>query len=241
MTLSSRPSTRFPAIPAQELMRLYAAFCASEDSKAAFMDAVRDKAVPDPHGPALPAVRKPFRPTRHDVLRAHEMEQMAWRALLLHFGDMADMHVLSSGGDMLFRQPGVAYAVHDLRHCGRVVAMWDEGADRPVFQLRAACLEPLVARRIINAVQLLGGPSILRPLHVVDRWSGGWARDAALYRPERCAAFRRDRDGYLRLYTRPLTAAELALVLESAAPEVRKFLAVRRKGLERLYGTAGRS
>lgn len=241
MTLSSRPSTRFPGISTQELMRLYAAVCASEDRKAVFTDVVRDKAVPDPHGPALPAAREPFRPTRHDVLRAHEMEQMAWRALLLHFGDMANMHVLSSGGDMLFREPGVAYSVHDLRHRGRVVGMWDEGADRPVFQLRAACLEPQVARRIINAVQLLGGPSIRRPLHVVDRWSAGWARDAALYRPERCAAFRRDRDSSLRVYTRPLTAAELAVVLECAAPEVRKFLAVRRKGLERLYRPAGRS
>ncbi|MYX26832.1 hypothetical protein GTY75_09145 [Streptomyces sp. SID8381] len=241
MTLPSRPSTRFPAVPAQELMRLFAAACASGERKAAFMDAIRDKAVPNPHGPALPAAREPFRPTRHDVLRAHEMEHMAWRALLLHFGDMVNMHVLSNGGDMLFQQPGVAYSVHDLRHRGRVVGMWDEGADHPVFQLRAAYIEPQVARRIISAVQLLGGPSIRRPLHVIERWSARWARDAALYRPERCATFRRDRDGCLRVYTRPLTAAELAVVLESAAPEVRKFLAVRRKGLERLYGPAGRS
>ncbi|MFG3132923.1 hypothetical protein ACGFZU_35145 [Streptomyces tendae] len=239
MTFASRPSA--PAVPAPELFRLFAAACQSADRKAAFLDAIRDKAVPNPHGPALPADRRPFRPTRHDVLRAGEIEQMAWRALLLHFGDMAEMHVLSHGGRMPHRQPGVTYAVHELRHRGRVIGMWDEDADRPMFQLRAAYIEPLVLRRIINAVQLLGGPGILRPLHVVDRWTGGWPQDVALYRPERCATYRRDRDGSYRVYTRPLTAAELALVLECAAPEVRKYLAVRRKRLERMYGTAGRS
>ncbi|MER7497092.1 hypothetical protein ABT033_31405 [Streptomyces pharetrae] len=220
-----------------ELFRLFAAA-----RVAGSLTSIVDKAAPNPHGSALRAAqRRPFAPTGHDALRAGELEQMAWAPLLLHFGDMVDMHVLSHGGEIPYRQPGVAYAVHDLRHRGRVVGMWDEGADRPVFQLRAAYVEPQVARRIINAVQLLGGPGILRPLHVIDRCSDSWVGDAALYRPERCAAFRRDRDGLFRVYTRPLTAAELALVLECAAPEVRKYLAVRRKSLELRYGTAGRS
>ncbi|MFF4276212.1 hypothetical protein [Streptomyces sp. NPDC001536] len=223
MTVASRPSARVsPGLARLEFMsRCSADFRAFVDSKA----------VPSPHGPALPADRQPFHPTRHDVLRAGEIEQMAWRPLLLHFGDMVDMHVLSLAGDLPFRQPGVAYEVHDLQHRGRVVGMWDENTDRPVFQLRASFVEPKVAHRIINAVQLLGGDGNRRPLHVPSG-RGPWPRDESLYRPERCAAFRREDGGLFRVYTRPLTAAELALVLECAAPEVRKYLAVRRLRLE---------
>jgi hypothetical protein len=214
-----------------------------------FLRFLRDTSAPAPQGPApLPASRRdPFRPTAHEVIHAGEIEQMAWRATLLHFGDMVEMRTLSHGGEVAYRQPGVAYEVQDGRHRGRIVGFWETGADRPAFQLRASSVEPQTARRIIRAVQLLGGHANSRPLHVrgwASHHTVGWARDQRLYRPERCATFRRNAEGLYCLYTRLLTAAELALVLENAAPEVRKFQALRRLQMDRFAErrrAAGRS
>ncbi|MFE1289717.1 hypothetical protein [Streptomyces sp. NPDC058751] len=224
MTFTSRPSDPASDLPPTTALEVFRPF-------------LRDRAVANPHGPALPGAHPgPFTPTAYEVLHGGEMEQMAWSALLLHFGDMVEMRTLSQGGEMPFRQPGVAYDVQDGRHKGRVVGFWEEGADRPVFQLRTSSLEKPVTRRIIRTVQLLGGDFNPRPLHVPgfpSPRSAGWARDERLYRPERSAVFRKDAEGLYRVYTRLLTAAELAVVLESAAPTVRKYQALRRFHIER--------
>lgn len=231
MTFASPPSAPVPALTVLELFRHVGA------DRDMFLEFLREKAVPDPHGPSLEADRRsPFTPTRHEVLHAGEIEQMAWRALLLHFGDMVDMRAMSQGGDVPYRQPGVSYHVQDARHRGHVVGFWDVEDDRPLFQLRASSLDPRTARRFIRAVQLLGGNANPRPLRIRSRaahYTVGWAKNQRLFRPERSATFSVNPEGLYCLYTRPLTAAELAVVLESAAPEVRKNQALRRLQFER--------
>ncbi|MFI8265353.1 hypothetical protein [Streptomyces sp. NPDC085665] len=187
-----------------------------------------------PFAPQLPPVRDPFKPTIHENMRAVEIERTAWRPLVAHLGTMADMHVLSGGGDLMTeRQPGVSYAVRDTMHRGRVVGFWEPGAVRPMFQLRAASMERPEAARIIGNVRLLGGCANPRPLYVVQRGTGSWTRDAALHRPERCATFRRDINGRYRVYTRLMTAAELEIVLEGAAFAIRKAQAIRHLSMQR--------
>ncbi|MEW1677931.1 hypothetical protein AB0O47_32560 [Streptomyces noursei] len=213
------PSHRFLPAPPPAPVGVLRRFAEHQEE---FLQSFQKKAVPSVGDRAILPARTPFTPSRHEVLRASEIEQMAWRPVVKHIGGMADMDLLSHGGEIPYRQPGVGYSLLFGRHRGRVIGFWPEGADRPTFQIRATCVEGPVAGRIVRAVQLLGGAAKQRPLRIAGGWHGAWVGDSALYRPERCAVFRKEGPRLYRVYTRPLTAAELDVVLAATAAALRK-------------------